>query len=72
MIHYLDLKTDSGFNDIFTKTGSNGFKLGPSSFFENVQKNPAYIFKVNLVRLIANLAWHNPNLDNKQVHTIHS
>jgi hypothetical protein len=22
--------------------------------------------------LIANLAWHNPNLDNKQVHTIHS
>lgn len=66
-IHYLDVKSNSGYNDIFSKPGSGGFKLSPSNFFGNVQKNPAYIFKVNLVRLISNLAWHNPNLDNKQV-----
>lgn len=52
---------------MFSKCGSDGFKLGPNSFFGNVQKNPAYLFKANLVRLISNLAWHNPNLDNKQV-----
>lgn len=68
-IHFVDIKPNSGFHEVFSKCGTDGFKLGLNSFFGNVQKNPAYLFKVNLVRLISNLAWHNPNLDNKQVET---
>lgn len=66
-IHHAEERRNVGANDIFCKPNMEGFRLGPNTFHGDIQKNPSYIFKANLVRLISNLSYRNPNLDNKQV-----